>query len=171
MFLIPRNTNYAGGTERPEAWKVPRKLRLSLDGAGGIVVAVAGKPLAPQDYDALTLFEKLYGKGNSRLTFDGRRLVLQLADSRLPPHSSKKDVMWLITETYESLECRNTIYTEKSNDTYYRDTYVMERRHLTQTDMEESRLKDTADEDDYELAPDVFVRPRTEKEKPSKSIS
>ena len=160
-IFIPRDVRlgkYAGGLEQPIDWKVNRQIGVKRTPEGGVAIAVAGVKLAPQDHDALMLFEQMYGAGPFSLFYDGQCVRLLMNKSTLHSAMTELDLLGLVVETYKMIEARQTDYTEDARNRLYKHGYVIE-KHVGEEAMKPAEYDDTFDKMVYERAPDVFVRP------------
>ena len=158
-IFLPKDVSpgkYTGGLEQPIDWKVNRRLYAGKIN-NTIVIVVTAQQLAPQDRDALVMFETRYSTGDSSLVYDGISLRLEIQDTNLPMDSlTDQDFYSLLVECYKAVELQKTDYTDKMTKKYFGNTFTVEKR-VGDVKRIETAIFNPGTE--YERAPDVYVRP------------
>lgn len=155
FIFIPKSntpTSYVGGYEPPKEWKWKRFIKIAK-ADDQIRFIIKGNKIAPQDRDALLLFESYYSQGKSVMTYNGNKLCLSIEQCKYPDDMDDQQIFDLLLDCYKVLELRKTDYTEEVHELYYSKNY----------DITISRYVHTPNTFDlstnWDLAPDVFVRP------------
>lgn len=155
FIFIPKSntpTSYVGGYEPPTEWKWKRYIKISI-ADDQLRFIITGQKVAPQDRDALLLFESYYGQGKSVMTYNENKLCLSIEQCKYPDDMDDQQIFDLLLDCYKALEFRKTDYTEEVHKLYYSKNYEI----TILRDVQTTTAFDLSSH--WDLAPDVFVRP------------